>query len=291
MATPASRLCGRPTPAPAVGDAAVLHALTGRVVVVKYGGAAMTDDAAADAWAADVGDLVASGTRVVVVHGGGPALTRTLARLGIESTFIDGHRVTCADTAEIADMVLSGRINGSIVSRLQRAGVRAVGLSGTDGGLVTVRPHRPGGRDLGFVGEPAGVDSEVLELLLARGWVPVVAPTAIDGTGQVFNINADLVAGAVAAALAAARLVFLSDVPGLVISGRTVGTVTREGAVAVLDSGDASGGMRPKLGAALYALDEGVDEVVLADGRAPHALMAALVTGGAATRIVAGGDP
>jgi len=275
--------------APVGGESASPETLAGRVVVVKYGGAAMTDDAAADAWAQDVGCLVAAGVRVVVVHGGGPALTRTLDRLGIASTFVDGHRVTCAETAEVADMVLSGRINGSVVARLQRAGVRAVGLSGTDGGLVTVRPHRPDGRDLGFVGEPAGVDPEVLELLLDRGWVPVVSSTATDAAGQVFNINADLVAGAVAAAVGAARLVFLSDVPGLIVDGELVEALTPAAAEAALGSGDASGGMRPKLAAALEALRAGVTEVVLADGRAPHALAASLLGAAPATRLSAGG--
>lgn len=289
MATPAYSV---PTPhpgGPVAGDRATLEAIVGHVVVVKYGGAAMTDDATADAWAQDVGALVAAGVRVVVVHGGGPALTRTLDRLGIRSSFVDGHRVTCADTAEVADMVLSGRINGAVVSRLQRAGVRAVGLSGTDGGLVTVRPHRPDGRDLGFVGEPAGIDPEVLEMLLDRGWVPVVSSTAADAAGQVFNINADLVAGAVAAAVGAVRLVFLSDVPGLMVAGELVETVATADVRTALASGDASGGMLPKLAAALEALQAGVAEVVLADGRTPYALTAALLGAGPATRISAGG--
>ncbi len=289
MATPAYTMPTTLPGLPVAADESAFEALVGRVVVVKYGGAAMTDDAAADAWAQDVGALVTAGVRVVVVHGGGPALTRTLARLGIGSTFVDGHRVTCADTAEVADMVLSGRINGSVVARLQRAGVRAVGLSGTDGGLVTVRPHRPSGRDLGFVGEPAGVDPEVLELLLDRGWVPVVSSTAVDAAGQVFNINADLVAGAVAAAVGAARLVFLSDVPGLIVDGELVETLDTAAAEAALGAGDASGGMRPKLAAALEALRAGVAEVVLADGRTPHALAASLLGAAPATRLAAGG--
>lgn len=289
MATPASSIPIVVPGVPVGGDTASIEALVGHEVVVKYGGAAMTDDAAADAWAQDVGALVAAGVRVVVVHGGGPALTRTLDRLGIASTFVDGHRVTCAESADVADMVLSGRINGSVVARLQRAGVRAVGLSGTDGGLVTVRPHRPDGRDLGFVGEPAGVDPEVLELLLDRGWVPVVSSTAVDASGQVYNINADLVAGAVAAAVGAVRLVFLSDVAGLVVDGEVVENLTASAAEAALRSGDASGGMRPKLAAALEALRAGVAEVVLADGRTPHALAASLLGAAPATRLSAGG--
>lgn len=265
--------------------------LSRRAVVVKYGGAAMGSDGSADAWAEDVASLVNGGSRVVVVHGGGPALTRTLQRMGIESSFVDGHRVTSPEAAVVAEMVLAGTINKQVVARLQRAGVRAVGLSGTDGGMVEVRRLMPSGRDLGFVGEPAAVRTQVLEDLLDSGWVPVLAPTAADAAGRPHNINADLVAGAVAGALGAAKLVFLTDVEGVQVEGVTRGRLSAAEVGGLLTSGEASGGMRPKLEASLAALAAGVAEVLLVDGRVEHVLAAALLaSGGSGTWLTTTGD-
>ena len=257
------------------------------VVVVKYGGAAMGDPALADAWARDVVLLEHVGLRPLVVHGGGPALTRMMARLGIESTFVDGHRITTAESAEIAEMVLSGRINKEVVARLNRAGARAIGLSGTDAGMLRVRRHQPAGRDIGFVGEVESVDTAPLHLLLERGYIPVLSSTAADASGQPHNINADLVAGAVAAAIKAAKLVFLSDVPGVMVDEKLVEVMTAASARAALESGQASGGMMPKLQAALFALAAGVPRVHLVDGRLPHALLLEIFTDkGAGTLVV-----
>lgn len=257
------------------------------IIVVKYGGAAMGDDALADAWARDVVLLEHVGLRPVVVHGGGPALTRTLQRMGIETTFVDGQRVTSAEGAQIAEMVLSGRINKEVVSRLNRAGARAVGLSGTDAGLLRVRRHLPGGRDIGFVGEVEKVDTAALLLLLENGYIPVLSSTAADAAGQPHNINADLVAGAVAAALQARKLIFLSDVPGVLVDGELKVSLSASAARAVLDSGRATGGMMPKLQAALSALASGVPRVHLVDGRLPHALLLEILTDqGAGTLVV-----
>ncbi len=251
--------------------------LRGSVVVVKYGGAAMGDADLSLSWAREVVRLSDAGAGVVVVHGGGPALTRTLSRMGIDSTFEDGHRVTSREAAEVAEMVLSGRINKEVVSLLCRSGGRALGLSGTDGGLIRVRRYRPGGRDLGFVGEVEDVDPEILRLLLDHRYIPVLSSTAADGEGCPYNINADLVAGAVAAALGATHLVFLSDVPGVLVEGTTARVLTDTGARELLRNRGASGGMRPKLETALQALDAGVPFVHLVDGRTRHALLRALL--------------
>ena len=245
----------------------------GATVVVKYGGAAMIDADLADSWARDVVLLEHVGIRPIVVHGGGPALTRTMARLGLETEFVEGHRVTTAEAAEVAEMVLSGALNKEIVSRLNRAGGRAIGLSGTDASLISVRQHRPGGRDIGFVGEVEALDPKPLHVLLQNGYIPVISSTASDDTGQPYNINADLVAGAVAAATQATKLVFLSDVPGVIVDGEVVSALDETDARGLLADGRATGGMRPKLEAGLHALANGVGHVHLLDGRIAHALL------------------
>jgi acetylglutamate kinase len=255
-----------------------LQQFRGAVIVVKYGGAAMVDGALADGWARDVVLLEHVGLRPVVVHGGGPALTRTMARMGIESTFVDGHRMTTAESAEVAEMVLSGRINKEVVSRLNRAGARALGLSGTDARMLTVTPMRPQGKDIGFVGEVGSVDAAPLHFLLQGGYVPVLSSTAADASGQPYNINADLVAGAVAAAMKAAKLVFLSDVAGVLVDGALVPVLPASRARRLIEGGDATGGMVPKLDAALRALAGGVPRVHLVDGRVPHALLLEIFT-------------
>ena len=182
-----------------------LRRFRGALVVIKYGGAAMVDDGLADSWARDVVLLEHVGLQPVIVHGGGPALTRTMERMGIQTQFVDGHRVTDAESAEVAEMVLSGSINKQVVSRLHRAGGRAVGLSGTDAAMVRVRRHRPSGQDIGFVGLVEAVDTTPLRLLIESDYLPVLSSTAADSDGQPHNINADLVAGAVAAAMKASR--------------------------------------------------------------------------------------
>jgi acetylglutamate kinase len=260
------------------------------LLVVKYGGAAMGDEELAASWAGDVVQLAGDGWRVVVVHGGGPALTRTMKRMGIESTFVDGHRVTDADTAEVAEMVLSGTINKRVVSLLIRAGGRALGLSGTDAGLLQVRPHRPGGRDIGFVGAVDSVNVEPLLLLLDNGYIPVLSSTASDPQGRPTNVNADSVAGAVAAALRASQLVFLSDVPGVLVGGRLQGVLSVTEAATLLASGEAGGGMRPKLEASLEALAGGVPRVGLVDGRVRHILTGEVAAGGGMGTLVVGDD-
>lgn len=255
-----------------------LRRFRGAIIVVKYGGAAMTRDSLADSFARDVTLLQHVGIHPVVVHGGGPAVSGTMERLGLEPRFVGGHRVTDAATAEVVEMVLCGKVNKNLVARLVRAGSQAVGLSGTDAGLLRVRRHAPDGVDIGQVGTPDEVDPSVLHTLLNAGHLPVIAPTA-DGPGEaVHNVNADLVAGAVASALGAAKLVYLSDVAGVLRDGRLVSRMNPSEAQAMLDDGTASGGMRPKLEAALAALEGGVPRVHLVDGRVEHALLVEILT-------------
>ncbi len=250
-----------------------LEELAGHVLVVKYGGAAMTSPEKAARWARDLVLLHEVGVRPLVVHGGGPALTSAMARMGIETSFVDGHRVTNADAAEVAEMVLSGRVNKQVVSLLQRAGGKAVGLSGTDGGMIVVGRHRPGGTDVGFVGRVDALDTGLLWLLLENGYIPVVSSTAADPSGQPHNINADVVTGAVAGAVGATEAVFLSDVAGVMADGVLQRRLTASEAEDLVAAGVAGGGMRPKVEAAIAALGAGVDRVHLIDGRERHALL------------------
>ena len=244
-------------------------------LVLKYGGSVQEDTVLGRAWASDVAMLVRQGVALVVVHGGGPELSRWMQRLGSEPDFVDGHRVTNAETAALAEMVFA-RINKQIVGLLAAAGVPAIGISGSDGGLLRVRPHRPGGRDLGYVGAVESVDPEPLHHLQRGGYVPVVAPTAADAAGQTYNINADLVAAAIAAALGVRDLLFLSDVPGYMEGAECVPVLTRARVQSLLDTGRVQGGMQPKLQATLHALAAGVERVLLLDGRSPHIVLAAL---------------
>ena len=259
------------------GGRSRLDHLVGRVVVVKYGGAAMGSPIAAEEWAGDLVLLHDAGVRPIVVHGGGPALTSMMERLGIVSSFHQGHRVTGADAGEVAEMVLSGRVNKQVVSVIQRAGGRAVGLSGTDGGMICVRPHRPDGADIGFVGWVENFDTGLLCYLLDGGYIPVVSSTAADQAGQTHNINADVVTGELAGAVGAEAVVFLSDVAGIIVDGQLQETLPAGRARQLLEAGVAAGGMRPKVEAGLAALAAGTPRVYLVDGRMRHAMLRRLL--------------
>jgi acetylglutamate kinase len=254
----------------------------GQVVVVKYGGAAMDQAGLAGSFAEDIALLRSVGIKVVVVHGGGPAVTRLSARLGIETTFVDGMRVTDAETLDVATMVLAGKLNTEVVATLATGGVDAVGLSGVDGRLLLARKHEPSDErpDLGFVGEVVHVREQVLTALLDQGFVPVVASIAIDETGQAYNVNADVVASELAVALGAEKLVYLNDVPGVI--GPTGDLLSELSASQCLDllaaDGVVDGGMIPKLDSAVRALKAGISRVHLVDGRVEHALVLELFT-------------
>jgi len=277
-----------------------LQRFAGATFVVKYGGHAMGDAKAAREFAEDVVLLKAVGINPVVVHGGGPQIGAMLKKLGVESEFVDGLRVTNAETAQIAEMVLSGAINKELVSWIGQAGGRAIGISGKDGGFVraekvnrTVRdPESLIERvvDLGFVGEPAVVDRSVLDTISNAGMIPVVAPVGVDADGQTYNINADTMAGAVASAMDAARLYLLTDVPGVLDKQGALLTDLSPSMIAELQSdGTVSGGMIPKLETCVKALEGGVEAAVVLDGRIPHAMLLEIFTRqGAGTMIRAG---
>ena len=261
----------------------------GATFVVKYGGHAMGDPEAARDFAEDVVLMKEVGINPVVVHGGGPQIGAMLKRLGVESRFVDGLRVTDAETAQIAEMVLAGSINKEIVGWIGQAGGRAVGISGKDGGFVTAEkvgrntPDRLQGIerhvDLGFVGEPVGVDRRIIDTLSAAGIIPVVAPIAQGADGQTYNINADTMAGAIAAALGAHRLFMLTDVVGVLDKQGELLTDLDPAAIAELRAdGTISGGMIPKLETCVAAVEGGVDAAVILDGRVPHAMLLEIFT-------------
>jgi acetylglutamate kinase len=250
----------------------------GKVIVVKVGGAAMDRAPLARPFAEDVALLVHAGISPVIVHGGGPQVTKVSQRLGIETTFVDGLRVTDAETLDVATMVLAGTLNTGVVSSLVTHDVLAVGLSGVDGGLLMAR--RQAAPDLGFVGEVVHVNAEVLRTLTANGFVPVVASIAMDEAGQAYNVNADVVASELAVALGAEKLVYLNDVPGLIGPGGEL--ISELSAAQCLDllgrEGVVDGGMIPKLESAVNALKAGIARVHLVDGRVEHSLVLELFT-------------
>ena len=265
-------------------------------VVIKYGGHAMGESAVAKQFAADVVLLKLMGVNPVVVHGGGPQISAMLDKAGVKSSFVDGLRVTDADTMQVAEMVLSGAVNKEIAHWITMAGkeadVRGVGLSGKDAGLLTVEKTRRTRRDpdsmiehevdLGYVGEPTKVDPKLIAGLIAsetEDWVPVIAPIGVAEDGQTFNVNADTVAGAVAAALDAKRMLLLTDVAGVKgADGELIRQMTVAEARALIADGVATGGMIPKLETAIAAIESGVEAVVILDGRRPHAMLVELFT-------------
>lgn len=251
----------------------------GATVVVKYGGNAMVDPDLADRFAEDIVLLQAVGIRPVVVHGGGPQIGELMARLGKESEFRDGLRVTDAETLDIARMVLVGKVNRDIVSSINVHAPIAVGLSGEDAGLITAT-EREG--DLGFVGDVASVNPAIVERLLAENLIPVVSTIGADLAGQAYNINADTVAGALAAALGAEKIIYLTDVAGLLEDVDDPDSlITRTSAPELrskIAGGQLTGGMIPKIEACLAALDGGVGSAHLLDGRVPHVVLLELFT-------------
>lgn len=273
----------------------------GRSFVVKYGGHAMGDPEAALDFAEDIVLLKAVGINPVVVHGGGPQIGAMLRKLGVESEFVDGLRVTDKATVEIAEMVLSGGINKELVSWITQAGGKAIGLSGKDASLVTASKATrtridPTSKveqivDLGFVGEPSHVDTSVLETASKAGMIPVIAPIAAGEDGQTYNINADTMAGAIAAALGAARLFLLTDVPGVLSKDGSLLTDLRPADIAELQQdGTIHGGMIPKLDTCVHAVEGGCEAAVVLDGRVPHAMLLEFFTSrGAGTLVSAEG--
>jgi acetylglutamate kinase len=269
----------------------------GKTFVVKYGGHAMGDPEAARDFAEDVVLLKAVGINPVVVHGGGPQIGAMLKQLGVESTFVDGLRVTDKQTAQIAEMVLSGAINKELVGWIAGAGGKAIGISGKDGGLVIASKVERTSKDpdsniervvdLGFVGEPDQIDTTIIETASAAGMIPVIAPIAPGADGETYNINADTMAGAIAAALGAARLFLLTDVAGVLDKDKNLLTDLSPADIAALQAdGVISGGMIPKLETCVHAVEAGCEAAVVLDGRVPHAMLIEVFTArGAGTLI------
>jgi acetylglutamate kinase len=277
-----------------------LQRYAGKTFVVKYGGHAMGDPELARDFAEDVVLLKAVGINPVVVHGGGPQIGNMLKKLGVESRFVDGLRVTDKATAEVAEMVLSGAINKELVGWIAGAGGRAIGISGKDGGLITAKKVTRTSKDpdsqieqvvdLGFVGEPDKVDTTVIETICAAGMIPVIAPIAPGVDGETYNVNADTMAGALAAALGASRLFLLTDVAGVLDKDKNLLTDLRPADIAKLQKdGTISGGMIPKLETCIHAVEAGCEAAVVLDGRVPHAMLLEIFTSkGAGTLIRAG---
>jgi acetylglutamate kinase len=259
------------------------------IVVVKYGGHAMGDEATARTFARDIVLLEQTAINPVVVHGGGPQIGDMLKRLGIKSEFAGGLRITDAATIEIVEMVLAGSINKQIVGYINEAGGKAVGLCGKDGNMVIARKVGRGVIDpdssiekivdLGFVGEPETVDITVLNQILGRELIPVLAPVATSAQGGTYNVNADTFAGAIAGALHAKRLLLLTDVPGVLDKSKSlIKELSVDDARRLIADGTISGGMIPKVETSIYALDQGVEGVVIMDGKVPHAVLLELFT-------------
>jgi acetylglutamate kinase len=251
----------------------------GRTIVIKYGGHAMTDGELRSSFAVDVVLLKYIGVRPVIVHGGGPQIGATLERLGKESTFVDGLRVTDDDTMEVVEMVLGGKINREIVELIQQGGGRGVGLTGSDGGLLRVRRKDVAGRDLGRVGEVTHVDARVLTAVSDAGFIPVVAPIGVDSLGVTHNVNADEAAGAIARALDAEKLMLLTDVAGVKDgSGALLSQITVEEARKYIAEGVINAGMIPKVECCIAALGGGVTRTHIVDGRVLHAILLEIFT-------------
>jgi acetylglutamate kinase len=250
----------------------------GRTVVIKYGGAAMLDEGLRDDFAADVVLLKYVGLNPVIVHGGGPEITRYMEKLGLEVRFHEGMRVSDAETVEVAKMVLVGKLNSEIVQRLNRAGQAAVGLAGEDGTLFEVTPAA-NADEVGFVGSVERVDVDVLNHI-AADYIPVIASSASDRSGQSYNVNADEAAGKVAAALGAYKAIFLTDVEGwLADPGDESSLISRASVVEVEETlSGIEGGMRPKLQACVDAIRGGSQSAHIIDGRIPHSLLLELFT-------------
>ncbi len=261
------------------------------IIVIKYGGAAMVDEKLKYHVIEDAVLLKLVGFKPVIVHGGGREISRWSDRVGLETRFENGLRVTDEDTMEVAEMVLA-KVNKELVAKIQSLGVRACGISGKDGGLLKVEKKESEGVDLGYVGDIRQVDIKIIRDLLDRDFLPVIFPVGMDDDFKTYNINADEAAGAIAKALKASKLVYLSDVPGVKDeSGRVIAEIEAGEAAGLIDSGVISGGMIPKIENCIDAIENGVSRVHILDGRIPHCLLLEFFTNkGIGTAILRGGE-
>ena len=249
-----------------------------KTFVIKYGGAAMVDEELKETFAQDVTLLKKIGVRMVIVHGGGKDITDLAGKLGLATEFVQGQRYTDPGMMDVVQMVLGGKTNQDIVARINQHDGGATGLSGVDNGLFLVRKHTEGGVDLGLVGDIIRVNTAFLDLLFTHDVMPVIAPIGVDASGQVYNINADMAAGYLAAALQAEKLVYLSDVPGVLVNDELLHSLNRAKAASLVDAGIVSSGMVPKIRSAFAALDAGVNKVHIIDGRVKHSLLLEIFT-------------
>ncbi len=257
-----------------------------KTLVIKFGGHAMGSQELTQAFAKDVVLLRQFGIRPVIVHGGGPQIGKMLERLNIKSEFVDGLRVSDLETVEIAEMVLSGGINKGLVAAINQAGGKAVGLSGKDANLITAKKMR---EDLGFAGEPERTDISVLNTLASSGFIPVISPISAGDDGAGYNVNADTAAGTIAAALGAARLMLLTDIEGVLDKDKNLLTnLSADDARGLIADGTAQGGMIPKLQTGIHAIENGVEAVVILDGRRAHGLLVELFTDKGAGTLIGG---
>jgi len=257
-----------------------IQQFAGRTIVVKYGGAAMKDSTLKDKVIRDVVFMSCVGLRPILVHGGGPEINSWLDKLGIEPQFKNGLRVTDAATMDVVEMVLVGRVNKEIVSLINQAGGHAVGLCGKDGNLIKARPQ--GEEGIGFVGEVSSIDTKLVNSLVTNGYIPVISSVAADDTGQAYNINADTVAGELAAALGAEKLILLTDTRGILEDYKDPSTllpkVDIQQARELIETGVVAGGMIPKVNCCVRSLAQGVKAAHIIDGRIPHALLLEIFT-------------
>ncbi|PIA27232.1 hypothetical protein AQUCO_08200034v1 [Aquilegia coerulea] len=263
----------------------------GKIIVVKYGGAAMKSEALQDSVIKDLVLLSCVGLRPVFVHGGGPEINSWLTRLGIQPNFLNGLRVTDAATMEIVEMVLVGKVNKHLVSLINNAGATAVGLSGKDGRLLTARPSAKSAQ-LGFVGDIARVDTSILRPLIENNHIPVIASVAADESGQAYNINADTVAGELAAALGAEKLILLTDIAGILEDRNDPGSLVKQidikGVKKMVEEGKVAGGMIPKVNCCVRSLAQGVRTTSIIDGRVKHSLLTEVLTDEGAGTMITG---
>ncbi len=266
-----------------------IQRFAGMTLVIKYGGHAMVDEQLKQDFARDITLLKLIGLHPVVVHGGGPQISSVLERMGIRSNFVQGMRVTDEPTMDVVEMVLGGRVNKAIVAQINRQGARAVGLSGKDAGLIQARKlkivHQAGADkpaeaiDAGLVGDVTRIDVHIIKTLNREGFIPIVAPVGTGEGGETYNINADVVAARIAMALGAGRLVFLTDVDGVLdTAGRLVSSIDADGITRMIEDGEITGGMIPKIRHAIDAVEKGVGKVAIINGTRRHALLLELFT-------------
>ncbi len=267
-----------------------IRRFTGKVVVIKYGGNAMIDEQLKAQVMEDVVLLWLIGVRIVLIHGGGPEISEMMDRLGKEPAFVDGLRVTDRETMDVVQMVLAGKVNKTLVNLLEMNGGKAMGISGMDGRLLEARPKNPA---LGYVGTVTQVNRAAVDDLLEKGYIPVISTVACDRAGNVYNVNGDTAAAAIAGAIGAERMLLMTDVSGILRDmndpGSLISEMTVDQAQTLLKNGAVSGGMIPKLSCCVDAVSRGVERVTILDGRVPHSILMELLTDeGAGTMIVGG---